>query len=128
MKIAIPTRNSQVDDHFGHCECFTLFTVEDNKVVSTEVIPSAQGCGCKSNIVTELKSKGVEVMLAGNMGQGAYNKVMLAEIKVLRGCSGSVNQLVNDYLAGKVKDTFIICGNHEPHHGHEHDNGHQCKH
>lgn len=121
MKIAIPTRNNQVDDHFGHCDSFTVFTIEDKKVVDTENVPSLQGCGCKSNIVNVLKQKGVELMLAGNMGQGAFNKLTFADIKVLRGCSGDVHQLIKEYLAGKVKDSLVMCGHH-------HDDGHQCNH
>jgi len=27
MKIALPSRQNQVDEHFGHCEYFTVFTV-----------------------------------------------------------------------------------------------------
>ena len=27
-KIALPTRNGAVDDHFGHCECYTIFTLD----------------------------------------------------------------------------------------------------
>lgn len=128
MKIAVPTQNGMVDDHFGHCEYFTVFTVENKSIVSEEKVASLQGCGCKSNIVNELKAKGVDLMLAGNMGQGAYNKVMFADIKVIRGCQGNVNQVVNDYLDGKVKDSLILCGTHEHHHGHDHGHGHSCHH
>jgi predicted Fe-Mo cluster-binding NifX family protein len=30
MKIALPSRGNLVDSHFGHCEYFTIFTVDDN--------------------------------------------------------------------------------------------------
>jgi len=30
MKIALPSKGNQVDGHFGHCEHFTVFTVDDN--------------------------------------------------------------------------------------------------
>ena len=69
MKIAVPTRENVVDDHFGHCAYYTLFTVDDDKnITDTETLPSPQGCGCKSNIASVLKEKGVTVMLAGSMG------------------------------------------------------------
>jgi predicted Fe-Mo cluster-binding NifX family protein len=123
VKIAIPTHNNQVDDHFGHCENFTVFTVEDKKIVDTEIVPSLQGCGCKSNIVNVLKQKGVELMLAGNMGQGAFNKITFADIKVVRGCSGDIDKLMNDYLAGKVEDSLVMCD-----HQHAEGHGHQCNH
>ena len=56
MKIAVPTRENVVDDHFGHCAYYTLFTVDDDKnITNIETLPSPQGCGCKSNIASVLK-------------------------------------------------------------------------
>lgn len=122
MKIAIPTKDNQVDDHFGHCEYFTVYTIENNVIKEVESVPSLQGCGCKSNIVFDLKEKGVEMMLAGNMGQGAFNKLVSADIKVIRGCNGSVEATMDSYLKGEIKDSLVFCGHHH------HEEGHQCHH
>jgi predicted Fe-Mo cluster-binding NifX family protein len=55
MKIALPSRQNMIDDHFGHCEYFSVFTVNDNKeIISLETIVSPAGCGCKSNIASIL--------------------------------------------------------------------------
>ena len=32
MKIAVPTRDGRVDDHFGHCAYYTIFDIIDGKV------------------------------------------------------------------------------------------------
>ena len=73
-KIAVPTRDTVVDDHFGHCEKYSIFTIgEDGKIEATETLPSPSGCGCKSNIAAVFQQSGVTVMLAGNMGGGALN-------------------------------------------------------
>jgi predicted Fe-Mo cluster-binding NifX family protein len=125
MKVAIPTRGSNVDDHFGHCEAYTIFTFDDsNKLEHREVLPSPEGCGCKSNIVTILKQKGVTVMLAGNMGEGAFNILNYHGIKVYRGCSGEISKVVTDYIQGRVFDSQESCSNHQ-HHGTD---DHQCNH
>ena len=34
MKIAVPTRDGRVDDHFGHCSYYTIFDVIDGKASS----------------------------------------------------------------------------------------------
>lgn len=49
MKIAVPTRNEMVDSHFGHCESFTIFTIdkENKNILSKESLSSPEGCGCK---------------------------------------------------------------------------------
>ena len=56
---------------------------------------------------------GVEVMLAGNMGEGAKNKLNAHNINVIRGCSGNVDELVNLYLEGKIVDSGLGCTEHE---------------
>jgi predicted Fe-Mo cluster-binding NifX family protein len=120
MKVAVPTRNNVVDSHFGHCEAYTVFTIDANhEIEKTEMVPSPQGCGCKSNIASVLKEKGVSVMLAGNMGGGALNVLQNHGIKVVRGCSGDVRQLVDSFLKGHIEDSGLGC-NHHDHHGEDH--------
>ena len=116
MKIAIPTRGNVVDDHFGHCEVYTVFNIDENKkIISSEILPSPQGCGCKSNIASVLQQKGVSVMLAGNMGNGALNVLNSQGIEVYRGCSGDVRQLTEVFLQGKIGDSGEGCHHHEVH-------------
>lgn len=126
MNIAVPTtQDNRVDAHFGHCEYFTVFTVEDKEIKKSQVVESPQGCGCKSNIVSTLKEIGVEVMLAGNMGGGAVNVLNSYGIDVYRGCEGDVKNLVEDFIKGELVDSGISCHQHE---GHHQGSGHQCEH
>jgi len=114
MKIALPSHNNQVDAHFGHCEYFTVFTAnEKNEIVKEEKVMSPAGCGCKSNIVHTLAEMGVDIMLAGNMGQGAVNVLNSHGISVLRGCSGDVKAVTEKWLSGNLADSGIACHEHE---------------
>ena len=115
MKIALPSRGSMIDDHFGHCEYFTIFTIDnDSKVIlEQEIIPSPAGCGCKSNIASVLADQGVSLMIAGNMGEGAVNVLNASGIDVLRGCSGEVTEVASRWLAGKLQDSGDACHAHE---------------
>jgi predicted Fe-Mo cluster-binding NifX family protein len=114
MKIAVPSKNNMVDNHFGHCEYYTVFTVDnDSKIVSEERVESPAGCGCKSNIVRVLSDMGVNVMLAGNMGEGAVNMLGMNGIEVLRGCSGPVKEVAQGWLNGSVSDSGTSCEAHE---------------
>ena len=115
MKIAVPTRNGRVDDHFGHCAYYTIFDIIDSKVTNVSKMASPEGCGCKSGIAPVLRQMGVTVMLAGNMGQGAKNVLEAQRIEVIRGCSGDVEELVTSYLDGKVKDNGEVCDHHDCH-------------
>ncbi len=110
MKIALPTNRNMVDDHFGHCEFFTVFTIDGkNVILSEEIVQSPAGCGCKSNIVQTLSQLGVTTMLAGNMGTGAVNVLSSCGINVVRGCSGNVRTVVQQWIDGLVKDSAIQC-------------------
>lgn len=115
MKIAVPTADGQVDSHFGHCAYFTIFDVDaDKQIIGKSELPSPQGCGCKSGIAPILREKGVTMMLAGNMGDGAVNVLAANNIAVIRGCSGSINDVVATYLQGKLIDSQLTC-NHQCH-------------
>ncbi|SHJ63531.1 Predicted Fe-Mo cluster-binding protein, NifX family [Clostridium cavendishii DSM 21758] len=120
MKIALPSRNNKIDDHFGHCEYFTVFTVntETKEIISSEKVQSPEGCGCKSNIATVLADMGVKVMLAGNMGEGAVRVLNRAGIEVLRGCSGDIKSVALNWLNGSLVDSGDSC----------HAHGHDCQH
>lgn len=113
MKIALPTRDGRIDDHFGHCHHYTIYTIDAKQIVNTEKLPSPEGCGCKSGIAADLQKMGVEVMLAGNMGDGALNKLAAHGIKVIRGCKGDIGTVVRSYIAGFILDSGIGCNHHE---------------
>ena len=126
MKIAVPTKEgNQIDNHFGHCEFYSIFTIENNEVVNKQILQSPQGCGCKSNIAYDLADMDVQVMLAGGIGNGAVNKLAEQKIEVIRNCSGDVDVLVNDYLAGKIHDGGSNCAAHDDHHSSD---AHVCNH
>jgi len=114
MKIALPSRQNLIDDHFGHCEYFTIFTIDNNKkILGQETITSPVGCGCKSNIAQTLAEMGVNIMLAGNMGEGAVRVLNNAGIEVLRGCSGDVKAATLKWLDGGLFDSGDSCHMHE---------------
>jgi len=115
MKIAVPTRDGRVDDHFGHFAYYTIFDIIDGNVAGVSTMASPEGCGCKSGIAPVPQMVGVTVMLAGNMGQGAKNVLEAQRIEVVRGCSGDVEELVDAYLSGNVKDNGEACSHHDCH-------------
>jgi predicted Fe-Mo cluster-binding NifX family protein len=125
MLIALPSRENRIDNHFGHCEYFTVFTVDNTtkEIVNSQIIPSPAGCGCKSNIAHTLSEMGVELMLAGNMGEGAVNVLNRSGITVVRGCSGDVKTVALQWLEGSLVDSGDSCHEHEHGcHDHNHSN------
>ena len=122
MKICLPTRDGVIDAHFGHCDHYTIYTIENRQIVAEETMASPEGCGCKSDIAPRLHAMGVDVMLAGNMGDGAKNVLQRNGIAVIRGCHGPVEEVVAAYLAGRIADSGDACAHHHEggcpeHHG-----------
>jgi len=114
MKIAVPSKGSEVDNHFGHCDHFQVFTISDTKeIISNERVDSPVGCGCKSNIAQTLSGSGVSVMLAGNMGDGAVRVLQNNGISVVRGCAGDIETVVRKWLEGSVLDSGLGCSSHD---------------
>ena len=125
-KIAIPTREDMVDDHFGHCAYYTVVTLdeqnqivkvvtldEQNQIVNQERLDSPEGCGCKSNIASVMQEMGITLMLAGNMGIGAYNKLSAHGITVIRGCHGKVDDVLRSFQNGELQDSLESCDHHD---------------
>lgn len=103
-----------VDDHFGHCSYYTVVTLDDEKqIVKTERLESPEGCGCKSNIASVMQQMGITLMLAGNMGMGAYNKLSAHGISVVRGCHGKVDDVLRAFIDGKLTDSQESCDHHD---------------
>lgn len=125
MKIAVPTKEgNQIDNHFGHCEFYTIFIISDeNRIIAETVLESPKGCGCKSNIAYDLARMDVKIMLAGGIGDGAINKLKSQGIEVVRNCKGDVHDLVEEYLKGNLKDGGASCSAHA-----KHIEGHVCNH
>ena len=125
IKLAIPTNGNVVDNHFGHCELYTIITIDDNRTITgIEYLPSNHGCGCKSDIAGIFQKIGVSLMLAGGIGEGAIQVLNRHGIEVIRGCSGDVNTLAEMYISGELADSGVSCAQHE----HQHGEGHTCSH
>lgn len=121
LKLAVPTRAGQVDEHFGHCESFTIYSISDEKtVLGQESFTPPPACGCKSNLIPTLVDMGVSVLVAGNMGEGAVARLGQAGIKVFRGAKGAVGAAVQAWLDGTLVDNKLVCL--------EHGEGHECHH
>jgi predicted Fe-Mo cluster-binding NifX family protein len=127
MKIAVPvTHNNQIDDHFGHCEFYSVFSITEGKITDKQTIPSILGCGCKSNIASVLAADGVTIMLAGGIGGGAINVLNNAGIEVVRGCSGDATKVVELFVSGSISDSGESCKSHTTHNSDT--NSHVCNH
>ena len=71
MKIAIASTNKEVAGHFGHCEGFEIFEIENNSITKEYFIANP---GHKPGFLPVfLKENGVDIIIAGGIGGGAID-------------------------------------------------------
>ena len=122
MKIAVTYENGQIFQHFGHTKAFKLYTVEDNKVVSSDIVDTnGSGHGALAGM---LRILGVNTLICGGIGGGAKTALKDAGIALYGGVTGDADTAVEEFLAGTlIYNPDIRCSHHDDEH---HGEGHIC--
>lgn len=119
MKIAVTYgEDGLIYQHFGHSEKFKLYSVEDNEIVSDEIIDAA-GSGHDA-LAGFLKSLGADYLICGGIGAGATAALSEAGIDVYAGISGLPDAAAEALLRG------ILYRSSEPNCSHHHEDGESC--
>ncbi|XPV77324.1 MAG: NifB/NifX family molybdenum-iron cluster-binding protein [Desulfovibrio sp.] len=110
MKIAIPTAQGMLCNHFGHCEIFTIYDVDmDAKTIlaTEEKTPPPHAPGVIPKWVGE---QGVNIVLAGGMGHKAIEIFQQNSVDVVTGAlPASPEAIITDYLNGCLKTGANAC-------------------
>ncbi|MCR2043301.1 NifB/NifX family molybdenum-iron cluster-binding protein [Anaerosalibacter massiliensis] len=115
MKIAVATEGNAVSGHFGFCEGFTIYEVNDKKIVDKSLITNP---GHKPGFLPKfLREQDVNVVVSGGMGARAQELFNENNIEVVVGAEGPCNDVVDKYIKGELKSTGSVCTEHE-HEGH----------
>lgn len=126
MRIAVTYDNGNVFQHFGKTESFKIYEVEDNKVVSSEVIGSnGTGHGALAGLLAD---HAVDVLICGGIGGGAQTALAEAGVELCAGAEGDTDQAVEAYLKGELVSTGANCDHHheDGHSCGDHEDGHSC--
>lgn len=129
MRIAATYDNGEIFQHFGKTENFKIYEVENNQIISSEVISSnGSGHGALAGVLAE---HAVDVLVCGGIGGGAINALAQAGIEVCAGAAGNTDEAVQAYLNGELVDAGATCSHHDHGEGHScgsHEEGHSCGH
>ena len=110
MKIAIPVQAGRVSMHFGHCEEFALYDVnEDDKAILGKTMhkPPGHEPGVLPAWLHEL---GANVIITGGMGQRAQQLFAQNSISVVLGAPDeSPEQIATAYLNGTLQAGENVC-------------------
>ena len=119
VKVAVATDNNMVAGHFGKCEQYTLYNIENGKVVDKQTLNTKEHG--HSLLPPYLKEHGVNVVICGGMGQGAYDALVKRDMKVYVGPQGNIDEVIEKLLSGKLETKEAGCSHHD------HEEGHQCQ-
>ena len=130
--IAVVTDDGQrVAAHFGRASAFVVFVVEDGRIVARETrqkptVPhnhehTPEAIRMRVQRMVEPVAD-CQVLIAGGMGRPAYARLTEQGYRVYL-ASGSVEEVVQAYLDGRLQSDLRRL--HEPHghHGHKHAHG-----
>ena len=118
MKIAITSKgqdlNAEVDPRFGRAAY--IITV-DTDTLAFEVVDNAlnkdsfKGAGIQA--AANISDTGAKVLLTGFCGPNAFKTLDAANIKVANDATGTIQNVIDQYLAGKFE--FATDANVEGH-------------
>jgi len=107
MKVAIATDGDLVSLHFGRCEGYTLFEIEDGKIISRVF---EENPGHQPGLIPKwLKEKGVNLVIAGGAGPRAQEFFKNLGIDFILGVQGKVEDVIEKYLKGELEGGESTC-------------------
>lgn len=111
MRLAIATVNEKVSAHFGHCDGFTVYTVENDEVKEKEFLESPKHQ--RGVLPKFLSDNNVDTIAAGGMGQRAQDLFNQKNINVIVGAEGDLEKTVEKYLNNELVSTDSVCEDHQ---------------
>lgn len=134
MRIAVAADNGHVSLHFGRCQEYEVFEVEDGAGEQAEGQMKARKIAGRSTLKNPghepgllprlLSEHGVDLVIAGGMGPKAVSLLHERNIRVITGVVGPVEEVVRSFLDGTMKSGESTCDHDTEGHA-QHD--HKCK-
>ncbi len=110
MRYAIPVSDGKISPHFGHCEYFAFFDIEEpgREITGKENMPSPEHQ--PGLLPAWLAERGANVIIAGGMGPRAVDLFQQNGIDVIIGAAESdPEQAVISHLNGTLDTGDNIC-------------------
>ena len=108
--VAVSVDNKDVSMHFGRCEKYCLYEIEDKHIVKKTEIKNP---GHQPFFLPKfLSEKKVNVLITGGIGPRAIELFKKLNIKIITNVEGKIEKVISDYLSGKIKENVDPCEQH----------------
>jgi predicted Fe-Mo cluster-binding NifX family protein len=121
MKVAISYQNGRnVSGHAGRCNRFKVYTIQDNKIASSEDLEFSDEIVFHNVFhdrvipFNEHPLHGIDVIITGSMGSGFVAKMAMNGIKAVGTSERDADKAMGDYLNG----TLVMVEPSAHHHHH----------
>lgn len=107
MKVAVASVGTDVATHFGHCENFAIFEIENNQIINERALPNP---GHEPGVLPRLLAQeGVSVVITGGMGSRAQDLFLQQNIQPVFGVRGSVAEVIQAYINKNLNSGNNLC-------------------
>jgi len=109
MKICVSavanSLDAQLDPRFGRCPYFVIVDSESMQFEAIPNLSSAAMGGAGIQAAQTIASRGVKLLITGNVGPNAFQALSAAGIKIVTGAFGTVRDVVEKYKRGELRET-----------------------
>lgn len=118
LRVGFPTNDEvTVEEHFGHCEKFAVFSIKDGEIVNKEILVAPEHApGVFPRFIA---ANNINVVITGGMGQRAIDLIKGNGGEVILGAQGNIEDILKVYLEGELYSKGSACAHH--HHDHDHE-------
>jgi len=101
------TLDAPVDPRFGRTAYFVVVDSETMsfEAVSNTAVGAMSGAGIQAAQI--IASKGVNVVITGNVGPNAFQALASAGVKIVVGAYGTVREVIEKYKRGELTETRV---------------------
>ncbi|PIU65812.1 MAG: dinitrogenase iron-molybdenum cofactor biosynthesis protein [Armatimonadetes bacterium CG07_land_8_20_14_0_80_40_9] len=109
MKIAITAKgnnlDSELDETFAHCEYFLIIDLDTSEFEAIENPAKDALGGSGMQAVKIVSDKGIEAVIAGNVGPNAFKSLKDSGIKVYITVPQKVKDVLEEFKKGNLKES-----------------------
>lgn len=115
MRVAIAVDKGVISAHFGHCEQFLVYNIENQTIMNVEALknPPHQ----KGFLPNFLESHDIDCLITGSIGGMAVKLLDELNIRTIRGVSGKPEDIIERFINDSLESSDEICEEHA-HHNH----------
>lgn len=130
MKIAFPSDNGQINQHFGRSREFAILEMDGQKIAGRKLVSADSLQHNHQGLADLLAAEKVDAVVLGGIGPYALQALEQSGLKVITGASGDIGAAAEKFARGELVSRGTSCGHHHQGpggHSHGHGGGHNCK-